>query len=184
MARHSQKTGSFIKSARTSPPTAASPDYTLNQPASLIYSPVTSPAAVIKDQGGNVVPLVQTAVSRASKSPLALFGNGNVGVFEVGTVTKTARVRFTTYRVTATGKAAYGNAVAFTCPENLVSVTDTTGSSAVVGAGAGGAPATGHLVSDATTGVYDATFLFFTTGTKTIVLQFGNETFLLALNVV
>jgi hypothetical protein len=186
MARQPQKNGPVIKSARTRNPAATNPSYTDNQPGSMIYSPVASPPSVLKDQGNNIVPLIPTAVSRVSKQPLALIGNGTVvGVFELGANTKEARVRFTTSRITATGKAAYGNAVAFSAPGDLVGITDTEGNAVAVGLDpVQGAPVTGHLVTDDVTGQYNAIFLYDTVGEKSLILTFGNETFLLTLNVV
>lgn len=185
MARQGQKTGPVIKSARAVDQADTTPDYTRNQPGGFIYSPVASPKSVFKDQGNNIIPMIPTAVSRASKEPLALIGNGAiVGVFELGADTKKARVRFTTSRFTVTGKAAYGNAVGFSSPDDLVSITDSIGNTAAVGTDVAGAPATGHLLSDSVSGIYNAVFLYNTVGEKTLILTFGNETYILTLDVV
>jgi len=182
MARQGQKTGPVIKSARTA---SATPNYTPNQPGGLIYSPLSAPPSVVKDQGNNIIPLIATTVGRASKAPLALIGNGNItGVFELGANPKEARVRFTTQRIVNTGKEAYGNAVAFSASDDIVSITDVTGNAVAVGPSVAGARATGHLVSDSVTGVYSGVFLYLAVGEKFLVLTFGNETYILALLVV
>ena len=129
MARQAQKTGPVIKSARALDQADPNPKYTDNQPGGLIYSPVASPRVVLKDQGGNIVQLIPTTVSQQSKEPLALIGNGAIGVFETGANTKEARVRFTTSRIALQGKEPYANAVAFTADEDIVSITDVSGDS-------------------------------------------------------
>ena len=183
----SQKTGTFIKSAKVTK-NASNPSFALIQPGSIVYAPAAKIHAVFKDQGNAVIPFVPTVIGHDSKTALPLIGNGIVGVFEnKPATTKHALIRFTTYNVLLAGNAAVEGLVGFSIGGDVTVLTDTTGNSISVGGGVGGVTAssrTGHIGTDSVTGVYDGEVTFDTVGLKFLILQYGNESYVLSLTVV
>lgn len=183
--RSSQKTGNFIKSAKVAV-NAANPSFAALQPGSLVYAAGAALKSVFLDQGGDVVPLVPIVCETVSVAPLPLIGNAAVGVFRqlpLPAPARTARIEFTTRNIEVAGNVPVRGVVGFSLLGDGPIGAPALGSIVQV-VNAALDRATGHLITEVGSGDFQADVTFLTVGVKILVLQYGNESYAVGLNIV
>jgi len=177
-----QKTGNFIKSARVA--ATVNPTFAAVQPGSLVYASGAALPSVFINQGGDAVPLVPIQCETVSVAPLPLIGNAAVGVFrQLAAPPQTARIEFTTRNIEVAGSVPAQGVVGFSLLGDGPIGVPALGKIIQV-VNPAGDQTTGHILTQAISGDFQADILFLTIGIKVLILQYGNESYAVQLNIV